>query len=432
VAECWRLIDTQRRSGNTGDRFQFSFARTNIVSPVTNREVMPLRGKRVAFAGKLGGVNRREAQQLVRDWGGILVSKCSAAVDLIVIGADELPLVEEESLLDAGILLAAGEGKIEIISETQLWQQLGLVDGEQFVRRLYTPAMLADLLDVSVSIIRRWHRRGLIVPVREVHRLPYFDFQEIATAQRLAQLLAAGASAKAIEAKLGELSRYVPDVDRPLAQLSVIVEGQQILLRQGEGLVEPGGQLRIDFDALEDRHAGVVSSDSASSSTVSLAEHLSECSDPATPDEMIDAAVTFEDAGQLEAAIEMYRAALTAGGARAEVCFQLAELLYLVGDIAAARERYFMTIELDEDFVEARANLGCVLAETGELDLAVAAFEGALAHHRDYPDVHYHLARALDELERPDESAVHWRNFLDLAPDSPWADEARERLADAL
>ena len=228
------------------------------MSPVTNREVMPLRGKRVAFAGKLGGVNRREAQQLVRDWGGILVSKCSAAVDLIVIGADELPLVEEESLLDAGILLAAGEGKIEIISETQLWQQLGLVEGEQFVRRLYTPAMLADLLDVSVSIIRRWHRRGLIVPVREVHRLPYFDFQEIATAQRLAQLLAAGASAKAIEAKLGELSRYVPDVDRPLAQLSVIVEGQQILLRQGEGLVEPGGQLRIDFDALENHHAGVV------------------------------------------------------------------------------------------------------------------------------------------------------------------------------
>ena len=186
-----------------------------------------LQGKRVAFVGKLGGVTRTEAQQVVREQGGLPVSRCSDAVDLIVIGADELPLADEEALLDREILLAAGEGKLEIISETQLWQRLGLVEGEQYVRRLYTPAMLAELLGVSVAIIRRWHRRGLIVPAREVHRLPYFDFQEIATARRLAQLLAAGASSAAIEAKLADLARYVPDIERPLAQLSVIVEGDR-------------------------------------------------------------------------------------------------------------------------------------------------------------------------------------------------------------
>ena len=120
---------------------------------------------------------------------------------------------------------------------------------------------------------------------------------------------------------------------------------------------------------------------------------------------------------------------MTAGGPRAEVCFLLAELLYRLGDVFAARERYFMAIELDEDFVEARANLGCVLAETGELELAVAAFQGALAHHRDYPDVHYHLARTLDELNRNEDAEEHWRLFLSLAPDSPWAAEARSRLA---
>ena len=35
-----------------------------------------------------------------------------------------------------------------------------------------------------------------------------------------------------------------------------------------------------------------------------------------------------------------------------------------------------MAIELDEDYVEARANLGCVLAEWGQRELAIAAFEG--------------------------------------------------------
>jgi tetratricopeptide (TPR) repeat protein len=143
---------------------------------------------------------------------------------------------------------------------------------------------------------------------------------------------------------------------------------------------------------------------------------------------MLELAATFEDEGQLEQAAELLRAVLAATGPTPEVCFRLAELLYRVGDVNAARERYYMAIELDEDYVEARANLGCVLAETGQLELAVAAFQGALSHHGEYPDVHYHLARTLDELGRPETAEQHWREFLTLAPSSPWSDEARQRL----
>jgi tetratricopeptide (TPR) repeat protein len=400
------------------------------MSTVYERELAePLRGKRVAFVGKLGGVTKREAQQLVRQQGGVAVDKLSAAVDLVVVGADQLPLGDEDELLDEATRCAAAEGKLEIITETQLWQRLGLVEGEQNVRRLYTPAMLAELLGVSVATIRRWHRRGLIVPAREVLRLPYFDFQEVATARRLAQLLAAGASPEAIEKKLAELARYVPDVERPLAQLSVIVEGKQLLLRQGEGLIEPGGQLRIDFDALEAEHGRATDPDAAvHEATLPLLSRTGKPADLATPEEMLNVAAQHEDEGQLEAAADMYRVAMAAGGPRAEICFQLAELLYRLGDVNAARERYYMAVELDEDYVEARANLGCVLAETGQTELAVAAFQGALLYHRDYPDAHYHLARTLDELTRSEEAEQHWRQFLTLAPDSPWADEARDRL----
>ncbi len=124
----------------------------------------------------------------------------------------------------------------------------------------------------------------------------------------------------------------------------------------------------------------------------------------------------------------MYRAVLAAGGPTAETCFQLAEALYRLGQTPAAIERYYMAVELDENFVEARANLGCLLAETGQTDLALAAFEGALAHHPDYADAHYHRARLLEELGRGDEARDHWRAFLQLSPDSPWADEVRERI----
>jgi tetratricopeptide (TPR) repeat protein len=397
---------------------------------------------RIAFAGKLGGMTKREAQNLVRDHGGTPVDPLSADVDLVVIGADELPL-DEVSLLDESIRQQAAEGQLEVISETQFWQRLGMFDDESNVR-LYTPAMLAELLKVPVSIIRRWHRRKLIVPVREVRRLPYFDFQEVATARQLAALLAAGASPGSIERKLAELSRYVPDVERPLAQLSVIVQGKQLLLRQGEGLIEPGGQLRFDFDALDQSALDQSAMDQSAMDQGALDQRGNVPEEPApvqatvplpsdnvlssSPAEMLELAATIEDEGQLEQAAELYRAVLAATGPTPEVCFQLAELLYRLGDVPAARERYYMAIELDEDYVEARANLGCVLAETGQLELAVAAFQGALVYHGEYPDVHYHLARTLDELGRRDTAEQHWREFLALASCSPWSDEARQRL----
>ncbi|WP_145049843.1 MerR family transcriptional regulator [Lignipirellula cremea] len=375
--------------------------------------------KRIAFVGKLGGVNQREAQRIVRQHGGVSVPRVEESVDWIVIGADSLPLGEHEESLSESIRDAAAKGQLEILSETEFWSRLGYVEGGPGVRELYTPAMLADLLEVPVSAIRRWLRRGLITPVREVKRLPYFDFQEVASARRLAKLIAAGASPAAIEKKLAELARYLPDVDRPLAQLSILVEGRQILLRSGEGLIEPGGQLRLDFEAAE-----------AAEAVQDSALAFPPSPEPTSPEELMEAAAQVEDEGQLELAIELLRAALAAGGPRPEACFQLAEWLYRQGDLAGARERYYMAIEVDEDYVEARANLGCVLAELGQLELAVAAFQGALSRHDDYPDVLYHLARTLDDLGRQREADQNWRKFLEGAPTSPWADEARQRLGE--
>jgi tetratricopeptide (TPR) repeat protein len=391
----------------------------------------PIDGRRILLVGKLGGMSKRDAQQLLRLHGGVVVEQLDPAVNLVVVGDGEI--LSDNSLvetLDNATRAAAERGALEVIAETQLWQRLGLLDGDQDVRRLYTPGMLAELLRVSVAVIRRWHRRKLIVPVREVRRLPYFDFQEVATARRLAEMLATGMSPAMIEKKLARLSKYLPHVDRPLAQLSVIVEGKQLLLRQGAGLIEPGGQLRLDFEG------GQQAEETPAAVRMQAPQHFfsSRAADDdaepatATPEDMLHVAGLLEDEGQLGEAAEMVRAALAAGGPMAESCFLLAELLYQLGDLSAARERLYMAIELDEDYVEARANLGCVLVELGEPELAVAAFQGALTFHQDYPDVHYHLACTLDELQRPVEAESHWRSFLRFAPDSPWADQARQRL----
>lgn len=299
----------------------------------------------------------------------------------------------------------------------------------QVVQRLYTPAMLAELLDVPVAAVRRWRRGNLILPTQEVRRLPYFDAAEVATAQRLAQLLRAGVSPQDIEKKLADLARLLPGVERPLLEPSVIVQGESILVRQGDGLVEAGGQLRFDFQGSGLPPPAASAEPESPAPSPRAAGVLRSLEDASlSAEQMRGLAAEAEDAGSLSEAADLHRAAMAAAGPDPEGCFQLAELLYRQGDLGGARERYYMAIELDEDYVEARANLGCVLAETGQRELAMAAFEGALRHHPDYADAHYHLARTLDEMGHRLTAEQHWRKFLALAPGSPWAVEAAERL----
>ena len=412
------------------------------MSSVSSTEPLPasdppdgerLNERRIVFIGKLGSMNRKDARDLVRKHGGIVADKVDDSVNMVVIGADQFSPEQHDELLEDNVVVAAANGQVEILSETQLWQRLGLVDPDLEVGQFYTPAMLAELLELPISTIRRWHRRGLISPTRQVHKLPYFDFQEVASARRLAKLIASGAAPQQIESRLSKLASLYPDLQRPLSQLSVIVEGRHVLLRQGQGLLEPGGQMRIDFDALaeppNESHDSQPSVLSIGDPDSLPADELKSLDQLATPAEFIQLAIEQEDAGETELAIQTYRSQALAFGSTPDVCFRIAELLYQIGDLPGARERYFMAVELDEAFVEARANLGCVLVESNQAELAISAFEGALLHHSEYPDVHFYLAGVLDQVGRTEDAIIHWQQFLDLAPKSPWAEEARDRLA---
>ena len=385
-----------------------------------------LTGQRVALVGRLAGMSKRQAQQLIRQHGGMCVERPDAGTTMVVVGeqTDSARQAALRNELDEATRDAVEKGTLTVVDETQLWQQLGLVEPEHEAQ-LYTPQMLAKLVGVPVSTIRRWHRHGWLVPKREVRRLPYFAFEEVATARRIQELLTAGMSPAAIGKTLATLARQLPEVKRPLAELSIVVQGKHLLVRHDVGLLEPSGQFHFDFDAVDDDSPAKSASGSQVAAILSFAPREES---EATPQDLVDAACRCEEQGELAAAADLYRAALAAGGPNAEICFLLAELLYQMHDLSAARERYYMAVELDEDYVEARANLGCVLAELGEMELAVSAFEGALAYHDDYEDAHYHLARTLDALQRGDEAAQHWEAFLQLAPSSPWADEARQRL----
>ena len=258
----------------------------------------------------------------------------------------------------------------------------------------YTAAMLAELVLVPVGAVRAWQRRGWLIPEKIEHRLAYFPFTELNVARNLAELAKAGIPTAYLARQLTEIQKRWPQVQRPLAELSLVVEGSRLLVRQEAGLVEPRGQFRIDFASLEES-----STADEPAILVSPAALLAKSDQAAPqPQQLAQWGAELEETGELLAAAEMYRAALAAGGPRAEICFQLAEVLYRLQDYPAARERYYMAIEVDECFVEARANLGCLLAEMGDDPLALAAFEGAIRYHEDYADAHFHLAKTLEHL----------------------------------
>lgn len=407
------------------------------VSNTASRESETLAEKRITLIGRFGGMNQKQAANVLRSYDAVIVDQDDSNLDWIVIGAEESPLAEAD-LLSSRMRDSAARGEVEVIHETDLWQRLGLVDIEQSVRRYHTPAMLAHLLDVSVHVIRRWQRRGLIKPVKTMHRLPYFDFQEVATAKRLAQWIASGASPKAIEQRLVELVEVLPDLKRPLDQLSILVEGSHILLRGGEGLLEPNGQLRFDFDSFEQKQdSRGDGSEGDDGFKLSIFEEPPDVVPFRAPedlfaDDLLEAAFEAEEDGNLELAIDFCHAILARDGPRPDIDFQLGELLYRSGELIAARERFYSAIETDPEFVEARMGLGCVLQETSQIDLALAAFRGALELHEDYSEAHYQLACLLDELGQRVEAEVHWTRFLELAPESPWAQQARDRLTDDL
>lgn len=395
--------------------------------------------------GKLASMSRRDAEKLIRERGGRIVDRVGEPADLVVVGdetSDLHRIAADHETIDEATRLALGQGKAELVRESEFWARLDLVDSGQGVERLYTPAMLAELIRVPIAAIRHWTRRGALRATREVRRLSYFDFEEVGVARKLAQLVAAGCSMSAINRKLDELARLRPEMPRPLADPAVIVEGRCLRIRRGEGMAEPSGQLLLDFEEakppLDKLGTGQAAEDAGENVPMAIPigagafRSVTALGDETFgADDLRTLAADLEQSGHRDQAIEAYRAILVSGEFAADDHFALAELLYREGDLSASRERYYMAIELDEDFVEARSNLGCVLAEQGELELAEAAFLGALKYHPNYADAHYHLARMLDRQDQSAAALRHWQRFIDLAPASPWADEAQDRVAGA-
>ncbi|MDR2757713.1 MAG: tetratricopeptide repeat protein [Planctomycetaceae bacterium] len=376
-----------------------------------------MNGKTIYFLGKPAVSNRKEATELVRRLGGKVARKLTSNVQIVVVGEGDI-LSQDWNLwndqLDTATQKAFESGSLEIVSETFFWDQYGNTRHIQDLPKLYyTPSMLAELTGVPISVIRQLQKRQLIIPVRQVHRLAYFDAESILPLKIARNMFDAGLTMNAITDRLHKIKRNLP-----AGHLDIQVTGHDVVFVTEQGLINQDGQRCFSF--LVDDEPMPVPQHEPLSILESVLKPNTELNNLET---LYETAWSLELAGNWQEALDIYHTILAIGESNPQIHFQIAEILYRLGDLTAARERYFMAIELDETFVEARANLGCVLAELGNDELAAAAFRGALKYHPDYAEVRFHLGMLLKRVGLTDEADEHFRIFIELMPNSPWIEQ---------
>jgi tetratricopeptide (TPR) repeat protein len=374
-----------------------------------------LRGRRVAFTGRLASMTRAEAVELVTAHGGRFVSVVSPRTAFLVVGQEGWPLRKDGRLsrkLEQARRLQKEGGSVAILTEEEFFDHLGLGSRTDGVRRLYTAAELTDLLHVTRDRLRAWMRAGLVQPANAEGGVAYFDFRQVSGAKTLSGLAAAGANKERLVRSLRQLRTWMPEVEEPLARLAASPGGELLVRLENGQLAEPSGQLVFDFESEEG---------AAPAAPVLSAE-------PATAEQWHDLGLRHEEAGRLTEAARAYRQALHVGGPDGQTYFNLANVLYRLGDKEGARERLYLAGAWQDDAATWN-NLGTVLEELGQWDEAHGAYLRALALDPGYADAHYNLADLLDELGTPGEAAGHWRAYVQQDTDSQWGRHARRRLS---
>lgn len=370
-------------------------------------------------------MTHKEAHVRVVECGGTAAEHISRQSTMLVIGEEGWPLEADgkPSVKLQHALKFNAEGlDIRIVNESEWLGFVGLDGWRDELHRRCTPAMLSQMLNVSVHQIRRWERMGLIKAVTHVCRLPFFDFQEVAGARRLAELVDAGVPVKEIQTSLERLESVVGVGGRPLAQLEILAGGRRVLYRDSAGRLKTAeGQRMFDF-------AGLPPGGQTEPESLRLpAEPVTDRS-RWTASDWFDEARRLADEGELAPAVEMLRMSLMDDPDAPEVHFYLAEVLYRQGNITGALERYYVAVEFDHNYLEAWTQIGCLLSELKQFTSAVEAFNIALDIHSDYPDAHLHKAETLHQAGRSGEAVAHWRKYLEFDQSGPWAEAARKRL----
>ncbi len=351
-------------------------------------------GSRITFTGRLASMSRASAIKAVCDRGGAVRDLVTQRTNLLVIGADGWPLRKSGSitrnLQRASKLQDSGYG-VSIISEAEFLGRM--CDSNQIpsVHREHTVEQLSRLLGISGLRLRRWISFGLIQSNDNSSVTPMFDFQQVAAAKALSRLVDRGIPPSKLANSLRRLQRWLPDDGR--LGVSIVALENQLLLRDGDELIDSHGQFYFAFDKRLDNSPLNTSPDVFKS---------------IGPDALFDRAYQKECAGNLSDAIADYTSWLESFGDDHEVLFNLANVHLQKGIVERAVHFYYRCVEVEPAYARAWNNLGLCLQQLGDDTEAIAALRQAVDIDPDDVEMMFNLADLLDETGRLSEARLFW------------------------
>jgi len=344
----------------------------------------------VAFTGRLASMKREEAFAIVRRHGGTPRRGVTKNTDVLVVGEEGWPLLVDGR--PSNSLTRAREQDTPIVSERRFLEWIGRALPDDQLKT-YRPDQLAAHARLPESIVEQLTIYGLLAP-----RDGRYGFRDLAAARQIGELLASGVSLSTISRSLREVRKWLPDAG--LANLKLTPKSADALLvNQLGGLTDRQGQFVLPVGEPADN-----------------------------PDLVFEEAQAAEDAGDLEEAERLYRRVTRMDPADAAAAFNLAGLLRRLERTVEAEAAYRKAVKGDPRFAEAWYNLADLLDDTGRADEAVACLQRAIDAAPDYADAVFNLAGLLQRLGRHAEAADHWRRYLALDSDGPWAARARRAL----
>lgn len=271
---------------------------------------------------------------------------------------------------------------------------------------LFSRREVARLLGLSEGEVRYWERAELVKPAKRQGREVFFDFKGLVAFRTLRELRQKGLSPRRIRRCLLRLKKIAPGAEQPLAEVTVTVEGKEVVFHR-EGLkIDPRGQLLLAFP---DPHA----------ETLSLVPR---------EEDLFFEALEAEEEGRWDEAEGLLRRLLEEVPQHLDALVNLGNVRLKLGHPQEAEGLYRKVLSLDPDHVEANYNLACLLEERGQVEDAILFYRKALHEAPDFADAHFNLARVLEKKGLREEATLHWRRYLELDPFSPWADWVRRHL----
>lgn len=266
---------------------------------------------------------------------------------------------------------------------------------------------LLRILRITARQLSGWQRAGLIALGDS------FSFFDLLQIKKVRDLRAKRVKSATILASLHAMQARVAGMENPLLEAGSFSIGSRVAFRtEGRALDPIDGQFIMDF-----RNSGEVLRTTASFRPASTGNSVAE---------LFARGVALEgDPSAAEEAILSYKEVLKLDPDYAPAHINLGTLYYNQSDYDRAEEHYRKAIECDSRYSLAYFDLGNVLDETQRLEEAISAYKVALLLAPTYADAHYNLALAYERSQQPRLALKHWRAYLKLDGQGPWAVHAR-------